>query len=188
MTIPVERLLSLVGRFEVNSNSYLLSYPHLLNYFATPDQLTWENLVVGIHSVYGWMPRVLSINDQHKREVVLIANQVKRSSEFITCEQITILKGCINNSIVGVSKLLHFINPQCYAIWDSRIYRFLHDRKSYYQTNSVENYRSYLVGMRDAVNDSRSEAIRSRVSGTIDYSVSSMRAIELVMINSVRNG
>ena len=53
-------------------------------------------------------------------------------------------KNCINNSLVGLSKLLHFINPQNYAIWDSRIFRFLTEKKSQYGIGNPKMYLQYL--------------------------------------------
>jgi hypothetical protein len=55
-----------------------------------------------------------------------------------------IIKSTINNSLVGLSKLLHFINPVVYAIWDSRIYRNTTDKKSSYGIGNTQLYLNYL--------------------------------------------
>jgi hypothetical protein len=49
------------------------------------------------------------------------------------------LKGMINNSIVGASKLLHLVAPTRYPIWDSRLYRFCHGKRGHaYEVNKVD--------------------------------------------------
>ncbi|HRL70351.1 MAG TPA: hypothetical protein PLT79_01470, partial [Flavobacterium sp.] len=46
-----------------------------------------------------------------------------------TSRLLEIVKKCINNSLVRISKLLHFINPSIYAIWVSRIFRYITRKK-----------------------------------------------------------
>lgn len=55
-------------------------------------------------------------------------------------DELHILKKVVNNSIVGVSKLLHFISPEVYTIWDSRVASYLEVK----DINNVQNFCNYL--------------------------------------------
>ena len=58
----------------------------------------------------------------------LLLNKAK-SGNLLNSEELEIVKKCVNNSLVGTSKLLHFINPSIYAIWDSKIFRNITEKK-----------------------------------------------------------
>src|SRR5690606_14666185 len=103
----------------------LVSYPYFLNYFRNIKEIELDNLIIGISFTYSWMPTILkSLNLVNSLEAIKILNEVK-NGHFTSVEDLLILKQTINNSLVGTSKLLHFINPERYAIWDSRVFRFL---------------------------------------------------------------
>jgi len=55
-------------------------------------------------------------------------------------QDLELLKKIVNNSIVGVSKLLHFVNPNYYLIWDSRVARYFQIKN----VNNIDNYLKYL--------------------------------------------
>jgi hypothetical protein len=55
------------------------------------------------------------------------------------------LKRAFNNSLVGTSKLLHFIHPKQYAIWDSWVFRFLNNEEPHkYKLEKPKTYLEYL--------------------------------------------
>lgn len=103
-------------------DSYLETYPEFIQYFRNIDRIERHHLIISSHFIYGWMPTILNIDLKSINEVLRLLNEVK-SGKLLTVEELMILKKCINNSLVGLSKLLHFINPRSYAIWDSRIFR-----------------------------------------------------------------
>ena len=73
-----------------------------------------------------------------------IFNKVKQG-HLISTQELQILKNAFNNSLVGVSKLLHFIQPEKYAIWDSRVFRFLSGNEPHVSIfKQPETYLSYL--------------------------------------------
>jgi len=49
-----------------------------------------------------------------------------------------------NNSIIGGSKLLHFINPESYAIFDSKVYKAITKNKAYQYNLNIDNYLLYM--------------------------------------------
>lgn len=84
------------------------------------------------------MPTILNLkkyeNDTDSSEVnledeVVLINKAKKG-ESLDEKELDLLKRRINNSMVGLSKLLHFINPEQYAIWDSKIYRCIRGNKT----------------------------------------------------------
>jgi len=45
----------------LQDDSYILSYPHILSYFAAKTAFDAVDLVRGADMVYGWMPTVLKL-------------------------------------------------------------------------------------------------------------------------------
>ena len=95
------------------NSSYILSYPHILNYFAVKTTFGIEDVVCGAHMIYGWMPTVLDLYPHKKidlKQAAKFLNDAK-SNGALTDQEINDLAGLINNSLVGASKLLHFVIP-----------------------------------------------------------------------------
>ncbi|MGL5921128.1 MAG: hypothetical protein ACRCZQ_11610, partial [Bacteroidales bacterium] len=105
---------------------------------------------------------------------------------LLNIQQLGILKSCINNSIVGVSKLLHFISPEIYPIWDSRIYKYASGKKSLNQNyiNNVDSYYLYINKMNEIVSDNETKRAIIKIQSQIDYKISDIRAIELLMFET----
>ena len=112
--------------------SYLQSYPHLLSYLASCNSITETDYICAAHMVYGWMPTVLTLHFENPatnlKTVVALLNKAKNGDSLLPKkeeEMLSQLAKMTNNSVVGASKLLHFTNPDKYAIWDSKIYKFI---------------------------------------------------------------
>jgi hypothetical protein len=91
----------------------------------------------------------------------------------------------INHSMVGASKLLHFVNPQAFAIWDSKIYRFVHSKAPHqYRVNSPKAYSDYLCLLAKLQCDKRFPAFHVSINQKMGYPVSALRAIEIVMFQN----
>lgn len=103
------------------AQSYICSYPHILSAMKTPHVLDEQAFVCGAHMVYGWMPTILEIHISESVDVhagVALLNKARIAGR-LSCEEIEQLASLINHSVVGASKLLHFVNPEAFAIWDS---------------------------------------------------------------------
>lgn len=102
-----------------SDNSYIKSYPALLNYFKGIDHFDGENVVCGSHMIYGWMPTILDLYSEPPNidasQAAKILDGVKTSGQ-ISDGSLELLVRLINNSLVGTSKLLHFISPNNFAI------------------------------------------------------------------------
>ena len=165
------------------SHTYHKSYKYFVSYFSERSELTEFDLVIGANFSYGWMPTILNFKSSEFDKAVKIINKAK-NSERITDEEILILKRLINNSLVGASKLLHFINPDVYAIWDSRVYSFL-KRRVREKFNHVGTFWFYLDLCQRVKNQPEFWAIHNSFVEKIGYKVSPMRTIEQIMfINS----
>lgn len=167
------------------NNSYLKTYPEFIKYFKDCKKINEHNYVVGIHAIYGWMPTILKKLDLTEiNETLRILNNVKGGKKLEE-KDLMHLKSKINNSLVGSSKLIHFINPKKYAIWDSRVYKYIFGKKPSSQTEKVSNYIKYISELERIEKDSRFDSVYKKVNSDIkkhfNYSVTKKRAIELIM-------
>lgn len=164
------------------NDSYLFAYPHFLRFFEHKSDLTEQDIVIGIHFTYGWMPTIFKFGDTEKLSSALeILNRAK-AKESLTVDHLQILKTVFKNSLVGTSKLLHFINPDAFAIWDSRVFRYL---THLYPTNekmgNCAAYLEYLAFCKDLIADQQFSACKQAMEDKVGYTMSSMRIVELVM-------
>lgn len=164
------------------NDSYLFAYPHFLRFFEHKPTLTVQDIVIGIHFTYGWMPTIFKFGETERITAALeILNRAK-ANKPLTIDDLQILKILFKNSMVGTSKLLHFINPEAFAIWDSRVFRYLTQK---YPTNekmgNCEAYLAYLDFCKELIEDSRFGGCMTKVEKQVGYTLSAMRAVELVM-------
>jgi len=182
--LNIEGINREINNFKMDkSDSYLESYPFFTNYFSELSPIEESNLAISSHFIYGWMPTIIHLNKEDLVKVLYLLNSVK-SGHIIDAKDSLILKKCINNSLVGLSKLLHFINPEQYAIWDSRIYRYLTGKKSQYSLSSPEKFLIYQNEMRILAHDNSFKDFKIRVFEKLGYHISSMRVIEMVMFEA----
>ena len=176
-------IFALEPHTQILQTSYILSYPHLLSYFGK-DVFDAVDIVRGTHMVYGWMPTVLEFypgtNLGFDRAAELLT-QARRSGT-LSDRDLTALQGLINNSLVGVSKLLHFVAPTHFAMWDSKIYTFVFEEQPHnYRVNKVEKYCDYLKKLTELQSHSRFARFHDSVNAKVGYEVSKLHALELVM-------
>lgn len=165
--------------------SYIQSYQCLVEYFSGLNELTNNDLIRGMHMVYGWMPTILHINKDKSETLpdeALAACQKAMQEGDLSTTELKVLKAYVNRSIVGASKLLHFLVPDRYPIWDLKICRFVHGEKSNNHTaNNVATYDQYVKDIRALQADPQFPAFHRKVEKQLGYSVSGIRALELVM-------
>ncbi|MCF1420433.1 hypothetical protein [Mangrovimonas futianensis] len=167
------------------SDSYIQSYPEFLKYFERikGGDINEHDLIIASHFVYGWMPTILRLDLNKKTQVLKYLNAVK-SGRLLDEEELNILKVSINNSMVGLSKLLHFINPENYAIWDSKVYRYATSYKSDFGITNVSLYLEYLERIKAIAANENYRKIHELVSKNFDYEIYPTRAIEIVMFKA----
>jgi hypothetical protein len=184
--LTFEKLSADAERFYiVGNNSYVETYPEFLKYFDSINLIEKHHLVISSHFVYGWMPTIIHINTKEIDKVLTLLNAVK-AGHILGLEELEILKYCINKSMVGLSKLLHFINPEEYAIWDSRIYRYIKGKNSQYGIDKVENYNQYLSEIREISKHQGYPDLHLIIEKHFGYPLTSMRAIEILIFETER--
>lgn len=181
----LERVFALERQVnDLKQDSYIRSYRNMLGYFEGIGQLTSKDIVVGAHMVYGWMPTILHLNKESSDpdELRCILQSVKDDKADLSEGELITIKRYINNSVVGASKLLHFISPDRYPIWDSKIFRFTHGHTPHqYQVNNPVTYLKYRQKMLALEQHPKFPEFHASVNSKLEYEVSGLRALELIM-------
>jgi hypothetical protein len=166
------------------NDSYVLAYPHLLSYFSPIADFSAADFVRGAHMVYGWMPTILDLHSDSNvnfQKVADLLTTAKRSGA-LTDSEIEMIAALVNNSFVGASKLLHFVVPDSFAIWDSKIYSYVFNERPYnHRVNQVSKYRFYLNLLDMLTKDKRFGNFHESVNRKLNYEVTQIRALEIVM-------
>ena len=167
------------------NDSYFETYPEFLEYFKNIEEIKKHHLIISSHFVYGWMPTIIHIDTRNIDKVLFLLNAAKYG-HVLTVEEFKICKNCVNNSLVGLSKLLHFINPREYAIWDSRIFRYLTENKSTYGIDNPIIYLDYLQGINNISEHKDYRKLHTLIERYFNYQIEPMRAIEIIMFETDR--
>lgn len=165
----------------IEHNSYLNSYREFLRYFENIGEITKHEFIIGVNFSYGWMPTIFEFKSENFEEVVIILNRVK-GGLIPTVDELNILKTMINNSLVGTSKLLHFINPSLIPIWDSRVYMYLLGRNN--SQNSISNpmnFLDYINFCFNVIQEAKFPELKKYIEIQVGYEMSPMRIVEIVM-------
>ena len=159
---------------------YLTAYQEFIRYFGNIDKLTKHNTIIGISFTYSWMPTILDFRSDKIGVVTNILNNAKKGN-IPNLEDLESLRCCFNNSLVGSSKLLHFINPEKFAIWDSRVYRYLFNNSPHsYRVENKSTYLTYLLFCDYLINKPIITKLQEIVEKKVGYSLTNMRIIELI--------
>lgn len=170
--------------FEVKRKSDYRSYPEFLRYFVDLKTIKQHNLIIGINFVYGWMPTIFDFRSDNFDEALKILNKAKHGT-IPTTDELRLLKGLLNNSMVGTSKLLHFINPETFAIWDSRVYRYLTGKEPHeYRIGDCKAFLDYLKFCDYLTKQAGFDELQKSIEAKIEYSMTPYRVVELVMYSS----
>lgn len=136
-----------------DANEYELGYLALRSLIRDrTDSSDLEQLRAAAYAVYGWMPTILKRSELGGLSDFI--SSAKKLSKTKAIASISNLLGsrnsavmhCINNSVVGTSKLLHFSLPNVFPIWDSKIAETLFGHK-WQSHNKVSAYREYFDAM-----------------------------------------
>ena len=175
-----QQFFEIANHFDKDQENYLLAYSYFLKYFEQKEILILDDIVIGISFTYSWMPTILKkIDLSSGDELVEILNRVKQGHR-INADELLVLKNAFNNSLVGVSKLLHFIHPEQYAIWDSRVYRFLSGNEPHHvEFKRPETYLSYLALLDELKTEASFKKFYHLMQNKVGYPITEYRALEL---------
>jgi hypothetical protein len=180
--IPLEKVLrDAKGCGITTEPSVDLSYKHFVAFFKDAGEITPHEVVIGASFTYSWMPTTLTLRHEDQLENVAAYLEAVRHGNDLDRESLSLINSVVNNSMIGTSKLLHFVNPGRYVIYDKWVDTYLYGKPSDAHLYSVEHYMSFTCGCRRSVEDKRFKAVHQHVNASLGYDVSALRALELVM-------
>lgn len=159
--------------------TYRYSYDRYLQYFRdkpTHEVLTEQDLYVGFGFAYSWMATIKQLDPRIKviASAVDSLNRVRAMhpedlhlgdvlSNAVPRDQINKLETLIEpirkflSSVIGSSKLLHFVNPDVFPIWDSTIHRYWESNGNRNSSDSLNRYIVYVYNIHTLINDTHFE-------------------------------
>ena len=162
-------------------SSYVKSYESIIDFF-NDIQLNENSLIQGAHMVYGWMPTILNIT-KHDLDTQNVLLSVEKISKEIDEANLIVLIKFMNSSIVGASKLLHFIYPEKYPIWDSKICEIITDKSYTQKVQNTLNYINYCEAIQNLINElpENLKNFKREFEEIFKYKISNVRAAELML-------
>jgi len=184
--LTLERLQRDMTDFEVlHSETYEKSYRELMLFFQGVTDFEEKHLILFAQLIYGSMPTMVNINLDNSDMLLNLLYKVSKGS-ILNIYEIGVIKGYINNSLVGASKLLHFLNPKVYAIWDSRIYRYITGKSTSYGIGKIGTYLEYLDGIKTISEDKQYPRLHHNIAKHFDYEIQPSRVMEIIMFQTDR--
>jgi hypothetical protein len=188
----------------------ILTHPISKNKIIDEDKLI-DWLVIGNSIVYSWMPTIFNIGGKKnngddslkfirniKNETIqpILENFTYIKEGKVTDKQLEPLRVFINNSVVGMSKFLHFSFPYEYPIWDSKVesnlsYNF--DSKKYclsknnqHRVNNLKNYMTYRESCKQIIEkDDDADYLFDKFNNKSDFNqTGKMRKIEYILFSN----
>jgi hypothetical protein len=174
---------------DLRSITYLSTYPSIRALGTAPGPIGFDRFHQLAAMAYGWMPRVVRI-DRMQSSQALAALVTAQTATAATLRSIPIadIAACLR-SLVGASKVLHFVNDSVFPIWDSNIEAFrLRGPPPHNHMKNVNNYFAYVDEVHAIRRDVGFPTFLARFSGALNtrltalgiahYSISEVRVIE----------
>jgi len=163
------------------SEQYLRTYPELLRSTAILAKEMGEDALSAIaHMAYGWMPTILKKFSNSKPDILGPATECRSFEEASALIQ-SLDDSPINNSWVGMSKVLHFINSEFFPIWDSRVAK--HFDLKITQVNKKDHFLEYLTFVEENRKSDAVKRVQEAFVKQAGYSVSDIRACEFILFS-----
>ncbi len=145
-------------RKAIEADPYIKAWGPITRHLAKSAPLTWDDVIIALHLAYSWMPTIPDLGQSYAlttNEQALIVeslNRVRNGGTIPDEDELLLLKRFSNNSIIGASKLLHFLAPNRCPIWDKRV------ADSFYWTgisdaNQIPRYLTYRKALADWLTD-----------------------------------
>lgn len=167
-------------RFIDPTNHYIRSYPELLDASTCLVKEFQERAIPMVaYLVYGWMPKILSYS-RNSYQDDKIYKSVFAETEDDALEVLDAIEyPPTNNAWVGMSKTLHFLNPEIFPIWDSKVAKVLGVPPT--QMGKKEVYKNYVTFIFQHINDPFVERVIKEFGQVTGYQISKVRAVEFVL-------
>jgi hypothetical protein len=174
---------------DLRAITYLATYDDIRSLAIGPGVIGLGRFNQLAAMVYGWMPRIVRIDPAYVAPAlatVAAAQHATRATAHAV--PIDALANCLR-SLVGASKVLHFVNDTVFPIWDSKIETFRQGGVlPYGQMTHLENYLAYVTEVHNIRADPAfaaffagfTAAMNARLTaiGIPLYAISEVRAIE----------
>ena len=186
-SFPKELLLKNAKKVpDLSKNVIYKHYAYLIE-FAKKNTYNKSiiELIGLIHMCYGWMPTMFKKSDISLYNDEEFVNDIWKNIDngSIENEFLRKLIKITNNSIIGGSKLLHFCNPNKYAIYDTKVCSSIMKGKiSPDRANNINYFINYMEKIiewstdKDFINDLRRALINKNPDVNM---VSDLRCIEM---------
>lgn len=132
--------------------TYLRTYSRLLSLAKFDHTISSSEFCQVAALSYTWMPRVVRLFSDHLYEAASLLEEARTAmpADIVDVDLRPIV--CCLHSVVGTSKVLHFVNPSVFPIWDSRVERTrLGYEPPYRHMREVRNYRGYVAAVYEAI-------------------------------------
>ena len=177
LDIDNEEIKSLLEKEDIKTYTY--TYEKFIDHFEElrkKDKEEW--LVIGSSIVYSWMPTILNIAGRDpkadknlhkiKEDAIEGLNNISNNLDGESSkDDLKKLKLFINNSVVGMSKFLHFSFPDHYPIWDSRVESVLYEtatgkttKSNYHRLKIIDKYMEYRTSCLELIKDEENGLIK----------------------------
>ena len=170
--------------FDGRRQFYVDSYFPILNHLkAQKGNLNSKSTMVAICLIYSWMPRIIHNSIIPDDDVIKLLNKAYNSTseDKLNEQEIEKVKYSINNSMVGASKMLHFINPTVYPIWDNNIAETIKSENSRGK-KEVLKYLDYQEACLELSDDDCTEYIKNFNSERFN-GLSKLRKIDMALFS-----
>ncbi|MBI5293180.1 MAG: hypothetical protein HY872_14995 [Chloroflexi bacterium] len=184
---------------DLRAITYLATYPSIRALGTAPGPVTLERFHQIATMAYGWMPRIVRLDSNFIEDALAASIAAQTATpETLAAVPFSAIASCLH-SVVGASKVLHFINPAVFPIWDRGIEQFrLHGELTDAHMNDVANYLEYAGEVHHIRHEAAfpeffvqfNAALNSRLAalGIDPYDVSGVRAIESAAFELSREG
>ncbi|MEN8130686.1 MAG: hypothetical protein ABFS45_10940 [Pseudomonadota bacterium] len=155
--------------------TYRYTYDRYLQYFRdkpASEDLTEQDLYVGFGFAYSWMATIKQLNP--RTEIIdsavdslnkvrsmhptdLAPSKIKAgeipNDEILKVQRIIEPIRQFLSSVTGSSKLLHFVNPGVFPIWDATIHGYCDKFRLKSTSDSLHRYVKYTYNVHSLIND-----------------------------------
>jgi hypothetical protein len=188
----IERMRRKPDVVDQRAFTYLLTYPTIISRARALNLNENSSLHELALLAYGWMPRVVRLNSRllhDARQALQASRETKRWDMSVAQSAMLALEPCLF-SAVGASKVLHFLNPEVFPIWDSRIEKFrcpmdsirqghMRSKRYFIYADEVQHIRANAEFSSFYREFTHAFENRLRVLNLEPYPISEVRAVEL---------
>lgn len=190
-------------------DGYHAAYPYLVSHLASLKEFGAREFVVTAHMAFGWIgSECLLYGGADGLQKAGEALNRAAHGQPLSDGELTHMKNTVctaaalkkpwyegkGGSWVAVSKMLHFLRPDLYVIWDSRVGKYLTSRKwGGQRVCDAPTFRAYTEMCRQLACEPAFGTVHEDLNRRLGYEsmgfrMSALRALELVMFAAPLGG